>query len=97
MVYLWLNETTLWPPIQECRIVPRQAIDGLLTALHIQLHHPTFHQFKMVVTKCYLYALVMDKAIDRLTIANVIHVPPYGRHHVPASKQSASPPPDTVG
>jgi hypothetical protein len=30
-------------PTRDCIIVPRQAIDGLLTALHIQLNHPTNH------------------------------------------------------
>ena len=36
-------------PTRECIIVPRQALDGLLTALHIQLGHPSCHQLKMVV------------------------------------------------
>jgi len=82
-------------PTKECIIVPRQALDGLLTALHIQLHHPTCHQLKMVA-KRYLYALDMDKAVDRVTS---------GCHTCAALKQSpsalveqsTSPPPDTVG
>jgi len=47
-------------------IIPRQVLDGLLTALHIQLSHPTSHQI-MNVLKRYLYALDMDKAVDRVT------------------------------
>ena len=31
---------------RECIIVPRQALDGLLTALHIQRSHPSCHQLK---------------------------------------------------
>ena len=31
-------------PTRECIIVPRQALDGLLTAFHIQLGHPSCHQ-----------------------------------------------------
>ena len=53
-------------PVRECIIIPRQALDGLLTALHIQLSHPTSHQLKNVV-KRYLHALDMDKAVDRVT------------------------------
>ena len=50
-------------PSRECIVVPRQALDGLLTALHIQLSHPSCHQLKMVV-KRYLYALDLDKAVS---------------------------------
>jgi len=53
-------------PVRECIIIPRQVLDGLLTALHIQLSHPTSHQLKNVV-KRYLHALDMDKAVDRVT------------------------------
>ena len=44
----------------------RQALDGLLTALHIQLSHPSCHQLKMVV-KCYLFALDLDKAVSHVS------------------------------
>lgn len=53
-------------PTRECIIVPRQAVNGLLTALHIQLDHPTSHQLKLVA-KHYLFTLDMDKAIDRVS------------------------------
>lgn len=82
-------------PSRECIVVPRQAIDGLLTALHIQLHHPTSHQLKMVA-KRYLYALDMDKTIDRITstchTCAALQQSPRAR-----IEQSTSPPPDRVG
>ena len=53
-------------PTCECIVVPRQVLEGLLTALHIQLCHPSSNQLK-AVTKCYLYALDIDKAIDLAT------------------------------
>ena len=53
-------------PVCECIISPCQVLDGLLTALHIQLSHPTSHQLKNVV-KRYLCALDVDKAVDRVT------------------------------
>ena len=53
-------------PSRECIIVPRQALDGVLTALHLRLNHPSSYQLKTVV-KRYLYALDMDKAVDRVS------------------------------
>ena len=53
-------------PSRECIVVPRQVLDGLLTALHIQLNHPSSHQLKTVV-KRYLYALDTDKAIANIS------------------------------
>ena len=82
-------------PSRECIIVPRQILDGLLTALHIQLSHPSSHQLKQVA-KRHLFALDLDKAIDRVT---------QGCHCCTALRQAprlrvdqtSCPPPDTVG
>ena len=54
-----------FPHSRKFIIVPTQVLDGLLPALHIQLSHPLNHQLKMV-TKRYLSALDMDKAIERV-------------------------------
>ena len=82
-------------PTRECIVVPQQVLEGLLTALHIQLGHPSSHQLK-AVTACYLYALDIDKAIDRVTQAchqrAALHQTPKMRE-----EQSSSPPPDVVG
>ena len=50
-------------PARDCIIVPRMVLDGLVTALHIQLDHPSCYQLKQVMHR-YLYALDLDKAID---------------------------------
>ena len=81
-------------PTRECIIVPRQVLDGVLSALHthLMISHPSSHQLKMVT----LFALDMDKAVDRVTTSS---------HHcaslrtVPTTvvKQSTNPPPETVG
>ena len=55
-------------PTRECIVVPRQVLEGLLTALHIQLCHPSSNQLKADTKRC-LYALDIDKAIDRVTQA----------------------------
>ena len=49
-------------------VVPQQVLTRLLTALHIQLGHPSSRRLK-AVTKRYLYALDLDKAIDHITQA----------------------------
>ena len=56
-------------PSRELIVVPRQVLDGLLTALtrlHLKLSHPTKHQLKLVVRRN-LYALDLDSAIERVT------------------------------
>ena len=82
-------------PSRECIIVPRQALNGLLTALHLQLSHPFCHQLKMVV-KRYLYALYLDNAVSRLSdgchSCAAIRSSPTAR-----IDQSSSPPPDAIG
>ncbi|KAK3746301.1 hypothetical protein QZH41_004542 [Actinostola sp. cb2023] len=82
-------------PTRECIIVPRQVLEGLLTALHIQLGHPSSHQLKMV-TKRYLFALDIDKAIDRVTLS--CH-PCAALRQTPRTRteQVSSAPPDAVG
>ena len=80
---------------RECTIVPRQVLDGLLTALHIQLSHPSSHQLKMV-TKRYLFALDMDKAIERVVRSCTSCA---ALSHTPQARieQSSCEPPDAVG
>ena len=81
--------------VRERIIVPRQVLDGTICALHIQLEHPTEHQLKTVVHR-YLFALDMDKAIERAT---------KGCHSCAAlktapktvQKQSSGDPPESVG
>lgn len=82
-------------PARECVIVPRQVLDGLLTALHIQLDHPSCHQLKCVVHR-YFYALDMDKAIDK--VSSSCHQCAALRN-APASvkPQATADPPDAVG
>jgi hypothetical protein len=82
-------------PTRECIVVPRQVLDGLLTALHIQLNHPTSHQLKLVTSR-YFYALDLDKAIQRTTegcfqCASLQHVP----HCL--TEQTTTAPPEIIG
>ncbi|RLC16965.1 MAG: hypothetical protein DRI57_10485, partial [Deltaproteobacteria bacterium] len=82
-------------PTRECIVIPRQVLDGLLTALHIKLDHPSSHQLKCVFHR-FFYALDMDKAIE-----NVVH----SCHQCTSLKliphtilsQSTSDPPDAIG
>jgi hypothetical protein len=82
-------------PTRECIIVPRQVLEGLLTALHIKLDHPSCHQLKTVFHR-YFYALDMDRGIELITnschqCAALKRVP----HTL--TQQSTSDPPEAVG
>ena len=48
--------------------MPRSVLDGLLTALHIKLNHPSRHQLQMVFQGQF-FALDMTDAISRVTSA----------------------------
>ena len=82
-------------PSTELIIIPRSVLDGLVTALHIKLDHPSRHQLELVM-KRHFYALDLPKAIDRA----------YNSGHTCLSlqkfpdsliKQSSDDPPETIG
>ena len=82
-------------PTHECIVVPRQVLEGLLTALHIQLSHPSSNQLK-AVTKCYLYALDIDKAI--VCVSQGCHQCAALRQTpIAREEQTTSLPPEAVG
>lgn len=82
-------------PPSELIIVPRSVIDGLVTALHLKLDHPTKHQMQQVLKRNF-YALDILKTIDR--VCESCHVCA-SLQKVPKSliKQSTEDPPETVG
>ena len=82
-------------PCREAIVVPRQVLDGLLTALHLKLDHPSRHQMKMVVRR-YFFALDMDKHINSVCdgchqCAALLNTP----HTL--IEQTTSDPPDVIG
>ena len=82
-------------PTRECLVVQRQVLDGPLTALHLQLSHPTAYQLKKVVSR-YFYALDIEKTVDNVatgchTCAALKHVPNI------ATEQMTTDPPSAVG
>ena len=52
-------------PSSELIVVPRQILDGLVTALHIKLDHPTKYQLLQVMKRSF-YALDMSATVDRV-------------------------------
>ena len=92
---LVVRQDRAFQPRRECIVVPRKVLPGLLTALHLQLSHPTPHQLKQVVSR-YFYALDLDAVIQQVTLGchsclslrNVPHA---------ATPQSTSDPPCVVG
>ena len=77
---LVVKRCELFAPSRECIIVPRSAVPGLLTAIHLKLAHPTQHQLKQVFQR-YFYALDMDSYLHSLydschTCASLRKLPP---------------------
>ena len=82
-------------PLAELNVVPRSVLDGLLTAIHIKLDHPTKHQLQMVI-KRHFFAMDMSAAITRVsdschTCASLKKFPTY------LTSQSSEDPPEVVG
>ena len=81
-------------PSRECIIVLRMVLNVSMTALHIQLEHPSGHQLKQVMRR-YLFALDLDRAIET----------PHSCHHCASLintptmtvPQYTSDPPEVVG
>ena len=53
-------------PSRELIVVPRRVLDGLLTAIHLKLSHPSKNQLKVVVRRNF-FALDLDSTIERVT------------------------------
>ena len=85
-------------PLQSARqkiVIPRNIIDGLLTALHLQLRHASKHQLKQIFTRAF-FALDLDSALTRVvdgchSCASLRKVPSQFK------EQSTSKPPDRLG
>ena len=76
-------------------VIPRNVIDGLLTALHLKLSHPGKHQLKEIFSRAF-FGLDIDKAVERTTsgchmCASLQKIPTMFKH------QSTSIPPDVIG
>ena len=82
-------------PSSELIIVPRSVLDGLVTALHIKLDHPSKHQLNLVL-KRYFYALDMSKSVEQACDSCHIFA---SLKRFPKSliQQSSDDPPDLVG
>ena len=79
----------------ELIVVPRSALDGLLTAIHLKLDHPSKHQLQMVIQR-HFFALDMSAAIARVsdschTCASLKKFP------TSLTSQSSEDPPEVVG
>jgi len=90
---LVVKKTEPLAPSRDRIVVPRHVLDGLLTALHLKLSHPSCLQLKKVVSR-YFYAL--DKTIERVSLG--CH-PCAALRHVPHAviEQSTFDPPAAVG
>ena len=78
---------------KECIVIPRSALSGLLTALHLQLIHPTTHQLK-TICRHYIFALYIEKAIVSKSCHQCTSLMWTPRLRIP---QSTSPPTTIIG
>ena len=82
-------------PTRERIVVPRQVLEGLITAIHIRFNHPSPHQTRQVFNR-YFFALDADKAIN--TVGSACHfcsaLKKVPTHLHP---QTSNPPPDHIG
>lgn len=84
----------LLPPA-ELIVVPRSVLDGLVTALHIKLDHPSKHQL-LLVLKRHFYALDLVKSVSDMT--DSCHTcAALKRFPDTLIKQSSEDPPEAVG
>ena len=65
---LMVKHSQSFVPLIEAIVVPWSVLDGLLTAPHIKLNHPSCHQFQMVLQHQF-FALDMNNAISHVTSA----------------------------
>ena len=63
---LVVRKTEPLSPPTELIVIPRSVIDGLVTALHIKLDHPSKHQLLMIMKRSF-YALDMQAAVARVS------------------------------
>ena len=82
-------------PTRQRIVIPQGVLDGLLVALHLQLHHASKHQLKQIFNMGF-YALDTDKAISRTidschTCMSLKQIPSQFK------KQSSTKPPDKIG
>ena len=63
---LVVTEALPFAKTREPIVVPRTAVAGLLTALHLQLQHPSQCQLKSLFNR-YFYAINVDQAIQLIT------------------------------
>jgi hypothetical protein len=92
---LVVRKTDPLSPSTELIVVPRSVLDGLVTALHIKLNHPSKHQLQLVMRRNF-FALDMPAAIARVSdtchmFASLKKLPPQVVQH------STEEPPKVVG
>ena len=78
---IWLpcEIKAVFNPNLELIIVPQDTVDGITSALHVKLSHPTCYQLKMAAQGC-IYVLDLERAMENITqschtCASVLKVP----------------------
>ena len=82
------------PALSEAIVLPRTAIPGLLTVLHLKLSHPSKHQLQQIVAR-YFYCLDLAEYVTEATES--CHICQSLRNTRGPVLQSTEDPPESVG
>ena len=92
---LVVRDMPVFKPVQKRIVIPRNIVDGLLTAIHFRFNHASQNQMRKIVSR-YFYALDLEKSLIAVAASchhcSSLKVIP---HHL--VEQSTSEPPITVG
>lgn len=80
-------------PTRDCIVIPRNVPHRILTSLHIQLNHPSYHQLRTVVHR---YFFALDKAIE-IVSDNCFHYAALRKTPHTATEQTTSEPQVVIG
>lgn len=76
-------------------VIPRDVLNGILTAVHLKLNHPSVSQLKLICRR-YFFALDMDRYIDE-SYGSCHHCAALEKIPHKLVEQSTSSPPEVVG
>lgn len=93
---LVVKNVTALTSLSERIVVPRSVINGLVTAMHIKLQHPSKHQLRLTIERQF-YAIGLDKIINLVsdkchTCASLKSVP-----NIFHEQSTSELPPDCIG
>ena len=92
---LVIRQSSPFKPTTDRIVIPRHIAAGLITAMHIQLDHPSAHQLKLIFSRafyCLDLSATTEKVVEGCYACAALKKVPANYH-----KQTTSPPIDIIG